>query len=184
VRALAVRQMPANYFLDWVALLPGPGKHLAVDDQVSGYWSGHDGAFGKNATKPSPGEPLLIAQQGGWMATSLQIVRLQRLCQGSFLPPFDEPVYRSDGQESMNVEFWSGGYQFFTGVRGGCNMQRVVSLHPDHFSKHFIYHAANNKQRQLSRERMVRADHLWGQLNAVRKAAQRAQQAIVDHQGN
>jgi hypothetical protein len=31
---------------------------------------------------------------------------------------------------SMNVEFYSGGYQFFTGVLGGCNMQRIVSMHP------------------------------------------------------
>jgi hypothetical protein len=50
-------------------------------------------------------------------------------------------------------------------------MLRVVSLQPGHFSKHFIYHVANNKQKQLSRQRMVRADHLWGQLNSVRKAA-------------
>jgi hypothetical protein len=183
VRAFSVRKLPRNPFLDWIALLPGPGKRLNDQDLTTGYWSGHEGAFGKNATKPSPGEPHLIAQQGGWLATPAQIVRLQRLCQGSFLPPFDEPVYKSDGQESMNVEFWSGGYQFFTGVRGGCNMQRVVSLkNADQFSKHFIYHAANNKQRQLSRERMLRADHLWGQLNAVRHAAERTQQNIIEHQ--
>jgi hypothetical protein len=183
VQALSVRKLPPNPVLDWIALLPGPGKRLDAEDLTTGYWSGHDGAFGINATKPSPGEPHLIAQQGGWMATPLQLVRLQRLCQGSFLPPFDEPVYKSDGQESMNVEFWSGGYQFFTGVRGGCNMQRVVSLKDkDQFSKHFIYHAANNKQRQLAKQRMVRADHLWGQLNAVKNAAERTQQKIIEHQ--
>jgi len=52
-------------------------------------------------------------------------------------------------------------------------MQRVISMHPDHFSKHLIYHVANNKQRQLVQERMVRADHLFGQLNHVRKAAEK-----------
>ena len=185
IKALSVRQMPPNpynYFLDWVALLPGPGKRLAEQDKVLGYWSGQDGAFGKDAHKPSGGDPHVIAQQGGWMATQSQILRFQDLCQGNFLPPYDAPIYHSDGQESMNVEFWSGGYQLFTGVKGGCNLQRVVSLHPDHFGRHFIYHAANNKQRQLPAQRMLRADHLWGQLNSVRKAAERAQAAILRHQ--
>ncbi|GAX28038.1 hypothetical protein FisN_2Hh144 [Fistulifera solaris] len=170
IEAMAVRKLPN---LGWVALLPGPGKKMKEADRIFGYWSGDGGAFGKDATKPSPGEPHLIAQQGGWMATRDQIHRLQDLCMGSFLPPFDPPEYRSDGQESMNVEFWSGGYQFFTGVKGGCNMQRIVSLQPEHFSKHFIYHAANNKQRQLSRERMLKADHFMAQLNSVRKAAEK-----------
>jgi hypothetical protein len=58
-------------------------------------------------------------------------------------------------------------------------MMRVVSLHPDQFSKHFIYHVANNKQKQLSRQRMVRADHLWGQLNSVKKAAQQEMTRLV-----
>jgi hypothetical protein len=53
-------------------------------------------------------------------------------------------------------------------------MVRVVSMNPEHFSKHFIYHVANNKQKQLSQARMVRADHLWAQLNTVKKAAERA----------
>jgi hypothetical protein len=53
-------------------------------------------------------------------------------------------------------------------------MRRIISLHPEHFSKHFLYHVANNKQKQLSTQRMVRADHLWGQLNSVRNAAIRA----------
>jgi hypothetical protein len=195
IKALSVRQLPPSSniknnnkiwslspSLDWVALLPGPGKRLAATDTVAGYWSGQDGAFGANAVRPSGGDPHIVAQQGGWMATREQVVRLQRLCQGSFLPPFDEPVYRGDGQESMNVEFWSGGYQLFTGVKGGCNMQRVISLHPDHFSKHFLYHVANNKQRQLSRQRMLRADHFFGQLNSVKKAAERSKKAILGNQ--
>lgn len=175
VEAMAVRNLQ-NSYLDWIVLLPGPGKKMKEEERVFGYWSGDGGAFGKDAIKPSPGEPHLIAQQGGWLATRDQIHRMQDLCMGSFLPPFDQPQYRSDGQESMNVEFWSGGYQFFTGVKGGCNMQRIISLKPEHFSKHFIYHAANNKQRQLSRERMLKADHFMAQLNSVRKAAETALQ--------
>lgn len=187
IKALSVREVGQNNirhaapmeqdYLRWVALLPGPGKRLDPEDGILGYWSGQDiAAIGP---KPAPGEPHIVAQQGGWMLTREQLLRLDRLCQGSFLPPFDEPLYRSDGQESMNVEYWSGSYQLITGVKGGCNMQRIVSLHPDHVSKHFIYHAANNKQRQLSRDRLVKADHLWGQLNSVRKAAERAKAAIL-----
>jgi hypothetical protein len=100
------------------------------------------------------------------------------LCFGAFLPPFDMSEFISDGQVSMNVEFWSGSYQIFTGVKGGCNMQRIMSIRADHFSKHLIYHTANNKQRQLSQERMLRADDLFGQLNMVRKMAQRARGQI------
>jgi hypothetical protein len=145
---------------------------------VGGYWSGRDGAWGDDP-RPTGGHPEFIAQQGGWMATREQLGRMNSgLCMGSFLPPFDAPVYFEDGQQSMNVEFWSGSYQFFTGVRGGCNMQRIISMHPDHFSKHLIYHVANNKQRQLSSNRMLRADHLFGQLNTVRKTAIKAKQAM------
>ena len=82
----------------------------------------------------------------------------------------------------MNVEFWSGSYQLFTGVIGGCNMQRVMSLEQDDFSKHLIYHAANNKQRQLSSNRMVRADHIFGQLNTVKKWAESAKAAASSAQ--
>ena len=55
-------------------------------------------------------------------------------------------------------------------------MQRIISMKPDHFSKHLIYHVANNKQKQLAQNRMVRADHLFGQLNTVQKMAIRAKQ--------
>jgi hypothetical protein len=180
VKAMSVRKLPkssvgtASTISDWVAVLPGPGKRLDEKFMIGGYWSGRDGAFG-DEEKPSGGRPDIIAQQGGWMATRSQILRMnEKLCMGRFLPPFDEPMYKKDGQESFNVEFWSGGYQFFTGVRGGCNMQRVVSLHPEHFSKHFIYHVANNKQKQLNQARMLRADNFLAQLNTVRKTAEKA----------
>jgi hypothetical protein len=126
IQALAVRQLPVTKrnsgntdtvnnppFLDWVALLPGPGKRLLPDDMIPSYWSGKISNNGVWQVRPSPGQPDLIAQQGGWMATTEQIVRLDyqtddhnypQLCQGTFLPPFNEPIYRQDGQASMNVE--------------------------------------------------------------------------------
>jgi hypothetical protein len=120
IQALSVRQLPERPeepepLLDWVALLPGPGKRLHADDLISSFWSGQISQNGIWKVKPSPGQPDLIAQQGGWMATKEQIVRLNhptkdkeypQLCQGSFLPPFDAPIYRKDGQESMNVELY------------------------------------------------------------------------------
>ena len=59
-----------------------------------------------------------------------------------------------------------------------CNLQRIVSLEPDGFSRQLIYHSANNKQKQLTRQRksdrFVKVDTLLGQLNAVKKNAQEA----------
>jgi hypothetical protein len=73
----------------------------------------------------------------------------------------------------------SGGYQYFTGVRGGCNMQRVLSFKD--LSKHLLYHMSNNKQKQLLSDRMLRADHLFAQMNSVLKKAQAAMNSIVEH---
>lgn len=180
IKAFSLRQLPSgSSYLDWVVLMMEPGKNISVKQLLGGYWSGREGAFG-DEPRLSGDAPTLIAQQGGWMLTRDQIFRMNNgLCTGSFLPPFDEPTFFSDGQESMNVEFWSGSYQIFTGVRGGCNMQRIISIHPDHFSKHLIYHVSNNKQRQLTQHRMVRADHLFGQFNTVKKMAQRAMEASI-----
>jgi len=47
------------------------------------------------------------------------------------------------------------------------------------FSKHFIYHVANNKQKQLSQDRLVRADHLLAQLNSVRKEAEQTNASML-----
>lgn len=180
VKAFSLRELPpASNYVNWTVVMLGPGKREKEEEKIGGYWSGRQGAFG-DEPKPSGGPPDLIAQQGGWMATQSQIARMNAgLCMGSFLPPFDPPEYYGDGQESMNVEFWSGSYQFFTGVKSGCNMQRLMSIHPDHFSKHLIYHVANNKQKQLARERMVRADHLFAQLNSVQKMAQAEKDKIL-----
>jgi hypothetical protein len=73
-----------------------------------------------------------------------------------------------DGLDPRNVEFWSGGLNLFT-ARHACNMQRLVSLDPDDFSKQLIYHSANNKQRQLSwrQKSFVKINDFFGQLITV-----------------
>jgi hypothetical protein len=104
--AFSFRHIKNSKLLDWTLLMPGPGKREHPTEKVFGYWSGRDGAFG-DMKKPSGGVPDLIAQQGGWMATREQVIRMhEELCAGSFLPPFDEPMYNEDGQQSMNVEYW------------------------------------------------------------------------------
>jgi len=46
-------------------------------------------------------------------------------------------------------------------------------MNPDHFSKHLLYHTANNKHIQRKVKRlMVRANNLFGQLNHVKKIAE------------
>ena len=181
IKAFSLRKLPAgSSMLDWIVLMLGPGKNLDPAERIEGFWSGSEGAFG-DELRPSGAQPHLLAQQGGWMATREQIARMNSgLCYGSFLPPFDEPFFSDDGQRSMNVEYWSGSFQLFTGgIRGHCNMQRIISMHPDHFSKHLIYHVANNKQRQFSNQknRLVRADHFLAQLNTVQKMASKAMDA-------
>ena len=115
------------------------------------------------------------------MATKEQLIRMNnKLCLASFLPPFDDMGAGNDGLDPQNVEFWSGSYQFFTGAANHCNMQRIISMNPDHFSKHLLYHTANNKQKQLARRRMVRANNLFGQLNSLMKMAQKAKYDVLD----
>lgn len=52
-------------------------------------------------------------------------------------------------------------------------MQRIVSINPDHFHLHFLYHTANNKQREKGLGRFTRATDLLGMLNTVRKNAEK-----------
>lgn len=76
-----------------------------------------------------------------------------------------------DGLTLNNVEFWSGGFSIFSGTRAGCNMQGVISLKPEHFSHHFLYHTANNKQKSLPNFRLLKTNNFMGQINTVVKAA-------------
>mmetsp|Transcript_7163 Transcript_7163/g.8283 ORF Transcript_7163/g.8283 Transcript_7163/m.8283 type:complete len:642 (+) Transcript_7163:119-2044(+) len=177
-----VRQLPTTNItsksgmLDWVLLQTGPKTfHMSAEQFVGGYWAGRDGAYG-NAPKLGEAHPRYIAQQGGWMATHEQLIDMHRnQCTQGFFPPFDKPAFNEDGLFFENVEFWSGAFQIFVGFGKGCNMQRVISMHPDHFSKHFLYHTANNKQAsgQIKNERKVKAENFFGQVNSVVKAAKR-----------
>jgi hypothetical protein len=180
IKAFSLRQFPrGSTMLDWAVLMMGPGKKLRNAAKIGGYWSGREGAFG-DEKRPSGGEPKLVAQQGGWMATQEQLIRMNnKLCLAEFLPPFDKIAGDNDGLDPHNVEFWSGSYQYYTGAGNHCNMQRIISMNPDHFSKHLLYHTANNKQKQLAQRRMLRANDLFGQLNKVRKMAEQSKQNIL-----
>ena len=91
-------------------------------------------------------------------------------CPSGFFPPY-ENTFHQDGLTLNNVEFWSGGFSIFSGTRSGCNMQRIVSLNPDHFSHHLLYHTANNKQKSFDNKRLLKANNFMGQLNTVVKRA-------------
>jgi len=166
IKGYSVREFPAGSSFGWVALQPGPSD--AKEAEINGYWSGSNNALG-NERKPSSGDPSLFGQQGGFMATRAQIDKFERLCERGFLPPFDK--HRDDGLFRMNVEYWSGGFQLWNGGSYGCNFQRIMVLEPEGFSKHLIYHTANNKQSVISNERIVSVNNLMGQLNSVKKAA-------------
>lgn len=162
VNGLALRQLPDG---EWYGLLAGPRRQDP----------GHK--VGKILTKAisnlktrSQVDPKLLAQSAGWMMTRKQVLDLHvNVCKGAFLPPFDEP-FQKDGLYMHNVEFWSGGIQMWC-ARDGCNIQRIVSLDPQLFSKHLLYHSANNKQKVISQDRRVRVHHFLGQMNTLRKAA-------------
>lgn len=90
-----------------------------------------------------------------------------------FSRPYDPPVYEYDGLDSRSVEYWSGGIQL-SGVNA-CNLQRIVTLDPEGFSRHLLYHASNNKQHQKTvRYRFSgrSINEFWGQLNTIRKNAE------------
>ena len=83
-----------------------------------------------------------------------------------------------DGLDTRSVEYWSGGIQL-SGIQS-CNMQRIMTLDPDGFSRHLLYHTSNNKQRQARRIFSGRnLNEFWGQLNTIRKNAE----AEMRHQG-
>jgi hypothetical protein len=179
--ALGVRQMPVKSWLNWVVLLRGPNQGQLNKNQIIGdYWSNrnHD-YYGKNV-RPAPQEFKYINNQGGWMATRDQLWRWHTdQCPGGFLPPYEGPHYNHDGLDMRNVEWYSGGMQLST-VRHACNLQRIILLEPHNFSKSLLYHSANNKQRQLqekSEEMFSKANTLLGQLNTIKKRAEKDMKA-------
>jgi hypothetical protein len=138
IRALSVRQMPASSNMDWVALLPGPNP--LTHKQVSKFWA-VDAAVPSTSTipleKPDSSAPKFMAQSAGWIGSRREILELhQLLCRGGFLPPFDGQDMPKDGL-THNVEFWSGGIQMWCNF---CNIQRIIPLIPEEFSKHLLYH--------------------------------------------
>jgi len=169
--ALGVRHVDE---IGWVTLLRGPRgrggeKGLTLED----FWSGTQKYF-KSDRRPKPGMFEYLNNEGGWMGTRQQIWEWHtEICLGGFLPPFDSPHYNFDGLDPRNVEFWSGGLNLFT-ARHACNMQRLVSLDPDKFAKHLVYHSANNKQRQLQgkKQSFVKVNDLFGQLLTISKDAE------------
>jgi len=169
IKGLGVREI---HPLGWFALQIGP-KNLRRTEEIASYWSGEDGAFG-DEKRPRGGEPKMFGQQGGYMLTRDQVIFFQEeACKDGFLPPFDHP-FVDDGLHMVNVEFWSGGYQHFGGnghFVQGCNMQRVISLEPEKFSKQLLYHTANNKQKQITKARQSNVNTVFQQLHTVKKAA-------------
>lgn len=173
IKALGIRKMPEESMLDWVVLQRGPMAEQP-EEVVGEYWSGRNNEFGKEP-RPPPSKGMYINNMGGWMASRAQIWRWHtEICPGGFLPPYDPPHYRFDGEDLRNVEYWSGGLHLVTRLNA-CNLQRIIPIDPEEFSKHLIYHTANNKQRQLWRKREMcfsKANTLLGQLNSVRKRAE------------
>ena len=79
-----------------------------------------------------------------------------------------------------SVEYWSGGIQL-VGVNS-CNLQRILTLDPDGFSRHLLYHTSNNKQHEHSLRVRYQfsgrsVNEFWGQLNTIRKNAEAAMRA-------
>ena len=175
-KVLGVRHMPEDSSLKWVLMQRGPHNRGLKQDEdftISDYWSNRDHYFegGRQLGNSFRG----INNQGGWMATRQQIWEWHtEVCPGGFLPPYDAPNYNHDGLDLRNVEWWSGGLSLFTKFHS-CNMQRLISLEPSQFSRHLLYHSANNKQRQLAwkNHTMIKVNDFYAQLLTVKKNAQR-----------
>jgi len=175
IDVLGVRKLPENSTLDWLVLLAGNNDAFYKTTKyiVGDYWTGNDFKLG-DGKRPDRTKGRYINNQGGWMATKRQMLDWHiRWCRGNFLPPYESPTFPADGLASRTVEFWSGGVQL-AGVLS-CNLQRVLTLDPDGFSRHLLYHTSNNKQQQDTVRHKFSSrtvDEFWAQLNAVRKVAE------------
>ena len=99
------------------------------------------------------------------MATREQIFAWHRgHCKGQLLPPYND----MDGMKN-NVEFWSGGISL-VGMNS-CQLQRIISLHPEHFSRQLLYHTSNNKQKSKNLVLTNVAD-FWMQLYSAQTVAE------------
>jgi len=167
VGAMGVRKYP--HPVGWAGALP-----VQDSADVGSYWSGEGGVLG-DMSRPRRLDATL-GQQAGWMATRSQVEYFHRTaCPGGFLPPFeeDDPHWRGDSLQRYAVEHWSGGFQLF----GECRLNRIMSLDSERFSRHLLYHTANNKQRTKGEDFFVRAGDLLGQLHTVKDRAAQSIQA-------
>ena len=181
--ALGLHRMPASSSLDWVFLQRGVDQIYLQRDKIIGeYWTGTNLSFTNEIgdteqppERPNPTHPKYINNQGGWMATPEQLYAWHGHCNNqnrgppvsssSLLPPFDDGT---DGLKN-NVEFWSGGISF-VGMNT-CQLQRIVSLQPDDFSKHLIYHTSNNKQKSKNLA-FTNVQTFWDELYSVQLEAE------------
>jgi hypothetical protein len=134
-----------TYTLDWVLVQRGTPPPGALPD----YWSGNDGYYHNDTVnwRPKSSERKYVNNQGGYMATQRQLLEWHtELCPEGFLPPFDSPTYGTmDGLDLRDVEYWSGGVQLVSKVKG-CNLQRIISLKRRAFARHiFIMPPTINK---------------------------------------
>jgi hypothetical protein len=195
INVLGVRQMPpasTSSSLGWVLLQAGNREDIFTDSAyvIGDYWSGRDGYYGEEE-RPVRSKGRNMNNQGGWMGTRRQIFEwhTDRCGQGGFLPPFPVKGFSSkglgypvkgksaDGLGSESVEYWSGGLQI-AGVQS-CNLQRIIMLEPNGFSRQLLYHTSNNKQRQANVKHRFSSrsiNQFWGQLNTIRKNAEKAMQ--------
>jgi hypothetical protein len=172
-RALSVRKMPqsSSTTMDWVMLFP----RASSLNLIPSFWAGD--AATHSIERPFRRSSKLIAQSAGWMASRQEILDLNRMCHGGFLPPFEGSHMPQDGLVH-DVEFWSGGIQMYS---DHCNIHRIAPLNdPDAFSRHLLYHTANNKHYQGNiKDRVLRIDDLMGQMNTVQKVAQRRMEKMI-----
>jgi hypothetical protein len=184
IDVLGVRQMPAPSSLGWVLLQAGNREDIFTESEyvIGDYWSGRDGYFG-DQERPVRSKGRNMNNQGGWMATRRQIVEWHaNRCVGGFLPPYPVRGKSADGLGSESVEFWSGGLQI-AGMMA-CNLQRIITLEPGGFSRQLLYHTSNNKQRQQNvRHRFSSRsiNQFWGQLNTIRKNAEKAMKEELEN---
>ena len=94
IRALGVRQFPEP--IGWAGLLVGVNPHNK-NAHIGSFWSGEDGAFGKDSKRPGR-DGTLFGQQAGFMATRVQIEYFHSVCPGGFLPPFDSNAWTGNGK--------------------------------------------------------------------------------------
>jgi hypothetical protein len=179
IDALGVRFMPEDSGLGWVLMQAGNDdeKIPSINKIMGQYWSGNDHNY-FNYSRPHRSKNRYVNNQGGWMATKRQVFEwhTQQCGEKSLLPPYNRSTLEYDGLPKP-VEFWSGGIQTFGAY--ACNIQRIMPLAPEMFSRHLLYHTSNNKQRSdnvLHRYSSLTINEFWAQLNTVRKNAERKMQ--------